>query len=227
MTLVVHTARISTRDPDAFDVTRKGALLWALRPLPEGRVMVDELVRWPQQATGQAAQHFGSGKPSCHLTTDGPLEGLHALAERIGLRRAWFQAPPKASAPHYDLTPSKRAAALKVGAVAVSAQEQIAARYAREAAAPGAPFAPSWAILGAAKRGELAWREYAPRYVAEMRLSYRANRAAWDALVARERVVLTCYCVAPAECHRTLLAEILGKLGAELRGELAEPARAP
>jgi len=67
-------------------------------------------------------------KGSCHLTTDGPIEELHAFAERIGLRRVWFQEHPLV--PHYDLTATKRAAALAAGALFVPSREQ--ARYRRE-----------------------------------------------------------------------------------------------
>lgn len=104
----------------------------------------------------------------------------------------------------------------------------------------GEPFAPSWAILRpaiAARRAERdaatetarilavqraadAWVDYVPAYTAEMRQSYRMHRPAWDSLLARSRVVLCCYCIDPQRCHRTLLAGILGKLGADVRGEL-------
>lgn len=36
-----------------------------------------------------------------HLVTDGPMEELHVFAEKIGLKRTWFQA--KKRFPHYDL----------------------------------------------------------------------------------------------------------------------------
>lgn len=52
-----------------------------------------------------------------------------------------------------------------------------------------------------------------------MRSSYRANRAAWDALLQRERVTLCCYCTDPARCHRVVLARILVRLGATYEGE--------
>jgi len=104
---------------------------------------------------------------------------------------------------------------------------------------PGEPFAPSWKILGPAlearkhvkawaEAGNLVvalteesalWERYAPAYVEEMRRSYKRYRAAWNALLARAEVTLCCTCVHPSHCHRFLLAEILGKLGAELRGE--------
>jgi hypothetical protein len=65
-----------------------------------------------------------------------------------------------------------------------------------------------------------AWERYVVGYLAEMRASYRANRPAWDALLAREVVTLCCYCTDPEHCHRTLLArDILPKLGATYGGE--------
>lgn len=86
--------------------------------------MVDELVVY----TNRPPFHRGS----CHLATDGDdLEELHTFAERIGLRRAWFQ--PKSS-PHYDLVPSKRAAALAAGAVFVPGKVQARMRIAKRLA---------------------------------------------------------------------------------------------
>jgi Protein of unknown function (DUF4031) len=90
------------------------------------RVVVDRLRAWPQKTTGQAAQHFGDGRRSCHLMIDAQniaepatIELLHSFAQKIGLKREWFQ-PGKASAPHYDLTPTKRKTALLAGAVEIS-----------------------------------------------------------------------------------------------------------
>lgn len=53
---------------------------------------------------------------ACHLFCDSPesLEELHTLAQRIGLRRSWFQS--NSVLPHYDLTASKRDKAIKAGA---------------------------------------------------------------------------------------------------------------
>lgn len=97
----------------------------------------------------------------------------------------------------------------------------------RQSAGPdGLPFAPSWQILRpmiALRRAGgdalAAWPKYVEDYTAEMRTSYRERRAAWDVLLARTGVTLVCYCVDAAHCHRTLLAEILAKLGARLCGE--------
>lgn len=63
---------------------------------------------------------------SAHLTADS-LEELHAFAERLGLRRAWFQS---ARVPHYDLTTRRHASALKAGAVFIPAREQARKRIA-------------------------------------------------------------------------------------------------
>jgi hypothetical protein len=89
-------------------------------------VMVDELKRWPH---GRGAF---KDKASCHLTVNGEsvqhVEALHLMAAAIGLRRSWFQEPPKASTPHYDLVESKREAALRAGAVFVPSRMQALAR---------------------------------------------------------------------------------------------------
>lgn len=49
----------------------------------------------------------------CHMMAD-TLEELHAMADRIGLRREWFQ--PESS-PHYDVSLTKRAEAIAAGAI--------------------------------------------------------------------------------------------------------------
>jgi len=70
---------------------------------------------------------FGWGwDKGCHLTTDGELSELHEFAQRIGLKRQWFQDHPRH--PHYDLTENKRLVALVSGAVFVPAKEQARRR---------------------------------------------------------------------------------------------------
>lgn len=63
----------------------------------------------------------------CHMICDGDLFELHEMAERIGLKREWFQV---ARVPHYDLVPSKRALALKGGAIEIDGQSLSAIRRA-------------------------------------------------------------------------------------------------
>lgn len=55
----------------------------------------------------------------CHMIADTDEE-LHAMAARLGLKRAWHQAPPKASHSHYDISLSVRAKAVAAGAVEIT-----------------------------------------------------------------------------------------------------------
>lgn len=102
---------------------------------------VDVLRKHPPAKEAQA-RRVGerNGHRWCHLFCDpgGELE-LHHFAKALGMKsaldcplhgrapdvpaaqtpkcRCWFQAPPEASKPHYDLTPGRRAAAVRAGAV--------------------------------------------------------------------------------------------------------------
>jgi len=49
---------------------------------------------------------------ACHMVADSVRE-LHIFARKIGLKRNWFQ---PTTLPHYDLTPNKRAQAVRLGA---------------------------------------------------------------------------------------------------------------
>jgi hypothetical protein len=55
----------------------------------------------------------------CHMATESDLAELHHMAARVGLHRAWFQNKPT------DLTPAKRAQAIRLGAQAVSTHELL------------------------------------------------------------------------------------------------------
>lgn len=98
-------------------------------------IYVDELRSYPQKAKS-GGRFFGSGKQSCHMMTDGEPEELHQFAERIGLKRAWYQDHP--SHPHYDLTPSKRAQALRLGA-----QERTIAEWVEQKRGKASPLSPA------------------------------------------------------------------------------------
>ena len=58
----------------------------------------------------------------CHMWSDS-VEELHKFAEKIGLKKSWFQ--NKIKFPHYDLTPSKREIALHYGAKEYSLKKWI------------------------------------------------------------------------------------------------------
>ncbi|MEE4156199.1 DUF4031 domain-containing protein [Pseudomonas viridiflava] len=53
------------------------------------------------------------GREWSHLVADS-LDELHAFADKLGLRRSWFQS--KTLYPHYDVTKSVRTRALAMGA---------------------------------------------------------------------------------------------------------------
>ena len=73
-------------------------------------VYVDEMLDW--------GPHRGLW---CHMLAD-DLTELHAMAKRIGLRRAWFQGgllrtTTKTTVPHYDLREKYRTRAVAAGAI--------------------------------------------------------------------------------------------------------------
>lgn len=57
----------------------------------------------------------------CHMLAD-TLDELHAMADRVGLKRQWFQ---PASTPHYDVCQAKRRLALAAGAIEVSNRQLV------------------------------------------------------------------------------------------------------
>ena len=59
----------------------------------------------------------------CHMATDGSIEELHRLAEKIGLSRSRLQ--HHRLVPHYDLRPSVRERATTLGAIEVSSKELL------------------------------------------------------------------------------------------------------
>lgn len=77
----------------------------------------------------------------CHMMAD-TLDELHAMADRIGMRRAWFQDKP--SGAHYDLSLRVRARAVKAGAVEITYREMGA--YAWHRRTFGCNCAPALAL---------------------------------------------------------------------------------
>jgi hypothetical protein len=78
-------------------------------PFP-GVVYVDACV-WP----------FGR-MMMCHMMADN-VSDLHAMADKIGIARRWFQ---NARYPHYDICKSKRALAVQFGAVEIDRHQFVA-----------------------------------------------------------------------------------------------------
>lgn len=71
--------------------------------------------------TPKNAQARRWGTKWSHMWCDENLTELHEMAEKIGLKREYFQDHYRL--PHYDLIPSKRLQALRNGAVEMSLKE--------------------------------------------------------------------------------------------------------
>lgn len=76
-------------------------------------VYVDQLLDHGWKLRGRTTKN-------CHLFTDEiDLKNLHDLADKIGMKRSWFQVSNSGD-PHYDLTEIRRTAAIQEGAIAVA-----------------------------------------------------------------------------------------------------------
>jgi uncharacterized protein DUF4031 len=118
-------------------------------------VYVDPLFQWP---TGPRCFRGGC----CHMTAD-TVDELVRFAWRIGLREKWLQDGERAARFHFDVTPERRAHAVRLGAVEVSSRELVAVmkRRGEDAAAQpthvlerssplGEPFV-GWCVLCGAR----------------------------------------------------------------------------
>lgn len=67
--------------------------------------------------------HYSSRRAYCHLMADADIAELHAFAQRIKLKRAWFQ--NHKFHPHYDLNAKMRRKAILHGAIQISSIEML------------------------------------------------------------------------------------------------------
>lgn len=95
----------------------------------DSAVYVDELFVF--ESRDSQAQRAGqtNGHLWCHMWSD-DVEALHAMAKNIGMQREWFQ--DRTGFPHYDLPPTRRAAALKLGATENSLRNWLRAKRTRK-----------------------------------------------------------------------------------------------
>ena len=70
------------------------------------------------------ARHPFKGHIMCHMTADS-LSSLHIMADRLGMKRDWFQRPPKARFPHYDIPQARRIMAIEYGAIEVNERTSL------------------------------------------------------------------------------------------------------
>ena len=136
-------------------------------------------------------------------------------ADRLDITRK--SAPPEGIA----FAPSWAILRPALDMMALARTMRAAAEHAGEARPDDAVLAESCVEMTRAAEHivRATWALYVEAYTAEMRESYRTQRPAWTALLARESVTLVCYCTDTARCHRTVLASILAKLGAINEGE--------
>jgi hypothetical protein len=69
----------------------------------------------------RASNPYGRMKMS-HMVADTPEE-LHAMADKIGVNRKWFQDNP--DHPHYDICQSKKKLAMSFGAIEIYNSELV------------------------------------------------------------------------------------------------------
>lgn len=102
-------------------------------------VYVDTLCAF--ESRDPVARRVGArnGHRWCHMIAD-TAEELEAMARKIGMRPEWLQGD--SSIPHYDLTPSRRAAAVAAGAVEVTRRGLVMAMRRIRAAAKPEPLYP-------------------------------------------------------------------------------------
>lgn len=74
-------------------------------------ILIDALTEYSKSPLGPRAW--------CHMTSDTSLSELHAFADRLGLKRAWFQED------HYDLVATRRSLAVRLGAQEVTGRELL------------------------------------------------------------------------------------------------------
>ena len=58
----------------------------------------------------------------CHMLADTDDE-LHEMADKIGVKRKWWQSPEKTSGSHYDICQSKKKLAVENGAVEITVKQ--------------------------------------------------------------------------------------------------------
>ena len=82
-------------------------------------VYVDAPAEYAAEPPGYVGHHRAT-KRWGHMIAD-TEEELHEMAHRVGLRRDWFQGD------HYDLVPTRRAMAIRFGAVALKRRQFVEA----------------------------------------------------------------------------------------------------
>lgn len=99
----------------------------------------------------------------CHMLADS-AEELHAMADRIGVARRWYQPPTLTVVGHYDIALSKRSRAIAAGAIEISKRQAGAMNMRRRVTGTLGP--PEQAVM------------WAKQYLADRRLCLELDRTA-------------------------------------------------
>jgi Protein of unknown function (DUF4031) len=91
------------------------------------------------------------GMIMCHMMAD-TLAELHAMADRIGVERRWFQ--DSNSGPHYDLPLHIRALAVAAGAREITLKQMAAMAWNRRTTGTMGDPETAIAVMRAARRAE-------------------------------------------------------------------------
>ena len=81
-------------------------------------IYVDPIMEHPPVCGHSLWSHMGTDDRS-----PAGIEALHAFAARLGLYRRWYQNKPHHK--HYDLVPSKRTMAIRLGAVELNQRDYV------------------------------------------------------------------------------------------------------
>lgn len=81
--------------------------------------------------------------------------------------------------------------------------------------AAGAALAPTRGMVDAVKDGVISETEYTAKYLEILRWRYAHYPEVFLYILARPRLVLTCYCAVGAFCHRHIAADVLEKIAAQ------------
>jgi len=95
----------------------------------------------------------------------------------------------------------------------------------------GKIFAPTWDMVKKHKKESTMYNRanadnnYTDDFKALMIASLDSDTVMWDEVLARDNVVIVCFCPYKAFCHRNLVAEYLVRMGAEYMGEIVDFSR--
>jgi hypothetical protein len=204
----VFTARWGIRgEPEVFNVMRG----WCERHPPSAAWL-----RVPEQHRLRSAVTWARERMAKH---ENGRPGLSLLAMQMAASRCGVPSLGEPFAPSSSLLRPALEARRQLEAKEAEAYALTPARLGRE---PTPEEEERFlAVVSETERRDIDdWTRYTEGFKAEMRRSYRVNAIGWGWLLTLPRIVLSCQCARADRCHRSILAEALGKLGATVGGEI-------